>query len=65
MHFAIHGRPITKVEVAGVVIAVRVLKSGFTTFVDDGTGVIRCVTKIFHDDENGIAQSATIGSKQR
>ena len=60
-HFALHGRPITKVEIAGIVIAVRILKSSITTFVDDGTGIIRCVKKIFQDDESGTVQAAAIG----
>lgn len=41
-YFSFHGRPISKVEVMGIVIGVLRKETKVTLYLDDGTDILRC-----------------------
>ena len=51
-HLSLYSRPISKVEVVGIITHIEVQRARITYKVDDGTGVIRCVKFISPDNES-------------
>lgn len=61
-HFIFHfrGKPISKVEIIGIATKIVTRAKNLTFYVDDGTGVIRCVQYISPDD-NVVSSSICVG----
>jgi hypothetical protein len=49
--FLFHNRPISKVEIAGIVVNIVIQSRRISIYVDDGTGVVKCM-KILNDGES-------------
>jgi hypothetical protein len=59
--FLFHDRPISKVEIAGIVVNIIIQSRRISVYVDDGTGIVKCM-KILNDGETyPIAKKIIIG----
>ena len=65
LHFSLFGSPISKVEIVGVVVAINIRESRQTTFIDDGTGVLRCLKVFFADEDISCCESFCIGKIEK
>jgi hypothetical protein len=59
--FLFHERPISKVEIAGIVVNTVIQSRRISIYVDDGTGIVKCM-KILNDGETyPITEKIIIG----
>jgi hypothetical protein len=61
IYFSLYGRPISKVEIAGVVVAISRRELRVTTLIDDGTGIIRCLTNFYVDEDSSHYDAICVG----
>ena len=63
IHFTFQGKPIIRVEIAGIIVSIIRREGRITLHVDDGTDVVRCMKNFFDDEEFGHFDTVSIGMR--
>ena len=61
LHFSFHGRPVSKVEIAGTVVAVSRRECRIVFHVDDGTEVLKCLKNFYPEEDFGHYEAISVG----
>ena len=62
IHFTFLGKPIIRVEVAGIITSINRKESRIILLVDDGTGVVRCMKNFYPEEEVGYFDTVSVGT---